>query len=212
MSQQINLFNPVFLVQQKHFSLLTIVQALALILLGAGLLYVYAAYQVYELSKQFTESSKRFAAEQVRLAGQTAEFSPQSADQLLQDRLRVLEKKAAESKQLADSLRDSAVGNSTGYSEYMRAFARQVMPGIWLTGFNLKGNATYISLSGGALNPELVPVYIQKLRRESIMQGKRFSALLIQQPKAEENHGEHVEMKHYVSFTLQSLPDDEARQ
>ena len=97
MSQQINLFNPVFLVQQKHFSLLTIVQALALILLGAGLLYVYAAYQVYELSKQFTESSKRFAAEQVRLAGQTAEFSPQSADQLLQDRLRVLEKKAAES-------------------------------------------------------------------------------------------------------------------
>ena len=46
MSQQINLFNPIFLKQRKYFSLLTMLQALGLIVLGSLFFYGYALYQV----------------------------------------------------------------------------------------------------------------------------------------------------------------------
>ncbi len=51
MSQQINLFNPVFLTQKKYFSVLTMLQALGLIVLGSALFYGYALYQVAQMSK-----------------------------------------------------------------------------------------------------------------------------------------------------------------
>lgn len=209
MSQQINLFNPVFLRQQKLFSLLTMLQGLGLILLGSLLFYAYARYQVSELDKQSEQSSRRFNAEQARLAGYSAEFSPKQANQLLQDELQQLEKKVAEADTLVDTLRSGAVGNTTGYSEYMRAFSRQVVPGLWLTGFSVIGDAAQISLNGGVLDPELVPVYIQKLGAEEVMQGKSFSTLQIQQPGIDVKA--KVTAARYLEFTLRSTPDIEAK-
>lgn len=209
MSQQINLFNPVFLKQQKLFSLLTMLQGLGLILLGSLLFYAYAIYQVSELSRQSEQSSRRFNAEQTRLLGYSAEFSPQQANQRLQDELQQLEKKVAEASTLVEVLRSGAVGNTTGYSEYMRAFSRQVVPGLWLTGFTVTGDAAQISLNGGVLDPELVPVYIQKLGREGVMQGKNFSTLQMQQPKVDVK--DKVTAAHYLEFTLHSTPDKEAK-
>ncbi len=46
MSQQINLFNPIFLKQKKHFSAATMAQALGLILLGCVILSAYVSYRV----------------------------------------------------------------------------------------------------------------------------------------------------------------------
>jgi len=209
MSQQINLFNPVFLKQQKLFSLLTMLQGLGLILLGSLLFYAYAAYQVSELSRQSEQSSKRFNAEQARLIGYSAEFSPQLANQRLQDELQQLEKRVAEANTLIEVLRSGAVGNTTGYSEYLRAFSRQVVPGLWLTGFRVTGDAAQISLSGGVVNPELVPVYIQKLGHEGVMQGKSFSDLQMRQPKVDVTS--KVTAARYLEFTLHSTPDKEAR-
>jgi hypothetical protein len=110
-----------------------------------------------------------------------------------------------------DTLRSGAVGNTTGYSEYLRAFSRQVVPGLWLTGFKLTGDAAQISLRGGAVNPELVPVYIQKLGNESVMQGKTFATLQIQQPKVDAKSDAKSAPAHYVEFTLHSTPDNEAQ-
>lgn len=207
MSQQINLFNPVFLKQHKLFSLLTMLQGLGLILAGSMLFYAYARYQVAELDKQSEQSTRRFNVEQARLTGYSAEFSPQQANQLLQDELQQLEKKVAETHNLVEVLRSGAVGNTTGYSEYMRAFARQVVPGLWLTGFTVTGDAAQISLNGGVLDPQLVPVYIQKLGREGVMQGKSFATLQIQQPEVKDK----AAAARYLEFTLLSAPDTEAK-
>ena len=50
MSQQINLFNPVFLKQKKYFSVIAMGQALAMIAVGSALFYGYANYQVQQLA------------------------------------------------------------------------------------------------------------------------------------------------------------------
>lgn len=208
MSQQINLFNPAFIKQRKYFSLLTMLQGLGLIVAGSLLFYGYAIYQVDELRKQSEESGKRYRAEEVRLARYAAEFSPQQANQALQDEVRRLEKRIADQAELIEIIKSGAVGNTTGYSEYMRAFSRQVAQGLWLTGFKVTGDAAQISLSGAAIAPDLLPAYIQRLSKESVMRGKTFSTLQMRQPKVDTSQGA---IPRYVEFILHSGPDSEAK-
>ena len=200
MSQQINLFNPIFLKQQKYFSMLAMLQALVLIALGSALFYGYAAYQVRLLTRQSEETSKRYTAEQLRLTRYTAEFSPQQSSRMLEEELKNAEARAAAQRELIETLKSGVIGNTAGYSEYMRAFARQAVPGLWLTGFNITGDAAQMSLNGAVLSPELVPVYIQRLSREKVMHGKLFASLQMQQPKVESGKAAR-----YVEFALQSV-------
>jgi hypothetical protein len=87
-----------------------------------------------------------------------------------------------------------------------------------LTGFKVTGDAEQISLSGGVVSPELLPAYIQRLGRESIMKGKTFSTLMMQQSKPDAAAGAGagagqapaVAARPFVEFTLHSSPDSKA--
>lgn len=205
MSQQINLFNPIFLKQSKMLSLLAMMQALGLILLGSCFFYGYAWYQVQQLTQQSIESDKRFKAGQENLTRYTTEFSPQQANELLQKEVQNLEKQVFDQTKVVDALKSGAVGNTDGYSAYMRAFSRQIIAGLWLTGFNVIGNGTHIRLTGGVLRAELLPAYIRRLNSEVVMQGKSFSKLQMQQPIVVVP--KDAKSAKYVEFSLQSEED-----
>lgn len=212
MSQQINLFNPIFMKQRKYFSLPTMLQALALIVLGSLVFYAYARYQVGQLDKQYAENTRRFESDQVRLASLAAEFSPQQSNQLLQDEVRQLEKNLADQTELVDTLRSGVIGNTAGYSQYMSAFARQVVPGLWLTGFKVTGDGGQISLNGAVIDGKLLPDYIRRLGREPSMQGKSFSTLQMQQVKSIPGKDSKLPpVPRYVEFVLQSAADSEVK-
>jgi hypothetical protein len=204
MSQQINLFNPAFVRRQQHFSLKTMLQGLGLILLGSGCVYGYAHYQVWQLELQVVESTRRFNLEQLRLGSLAAEFSPQRSNDALQEEVQRLDRLVGEQGDLVEVLKSGAMGNTVGYSEYMRAFSRQVVPGLWLTGFDVGGDGTQLTLYGAVTHPDLLPEYIQRLRRESVMQGKNFAALQMQQAKADKPGA----APRYVEFVLRSSVEE----
>ena len=52
MSQQINLYNPVFLKRKKTFSAVTMLDALALLLVGVAAFYAYASTTTLHLDRQ----------------------------------------------------------------------------------------------------------------------------------------------------------------
>ncbi|GAB5605283.1 PilN domain-containing protein [Sideroxyarcus sp. TK5] len=201
MSQQINLFNPVFLKQRKHFSALTMLQALLLIVLGSMLFYGYAMYQVKLLAKQTAEMNVRYEAEQRRLVNYINEFSPERAQKQLNDELQMVEAQASQQETLLATLKSGAFGNTQGYSEYLRAFARQTVKGLWLTGFDINGDGAQMSLQGAVVNPRLLPEYIQRMNREPVMRGKSFAALQMKQPEAANNQS----ATGYVEFNLRSV-------
>ncbi len=200
MSQQINLFNPIFMKQKKYFSVVTMLQALGLILLGSALFYGYAAYQVVHMSGQTDEMAKRYAAEQAKLVQLTNEYSRQNTGLRLENELKQLEARAAAQTTLLNLLKSGALGNTRGYSEYMRALARQSIKGLWLTAFDIVGDGVQMSVSGAVVDPQLVPAYIQRLGKEKVMQGKTFSTLQIQQP--DDDGGRRV--PRYAEFNLRS--------
>jgi len=199
-TRQINLYNPAFQRQKKYFSAMAMIQSLVIVMVGVGLFFVYATHQVAQLEKLSVETDQRLTVDQSRLAEFQAQYSPQQEAQLLESELKKLEARASAQQALVDTLKNGSIGNTQGYSEYMRAFARQAVNGLWLTNFDLTGDAAQISLSGGVLSPDLLPAYVQKLSQEKIMRGKSFAALQMQQPKS--GSGKAV---HYTEFTLQSV-------
>lgn len=186
MSQQINLFNPAFQKKKRHFSAATMAQASGLVLLGALAFYGYAAYQVSILQVQATEADNRLKAEQTRLTKLAGEYSPQQKSKMLTEEIERLKPQVAARRDVANTLKSGAMGNTQGYSEYMTAFARQSVSGLWLTGFSLSGAGDEIGVAGRVLRPELVPAYLRRLNQEPVMRGREFSFLKIGVPKQEE--------------------------
>jgi hypothetical protein len=121
--------------------------------------------------------------------------------------VRRLEKRVADQAELLEIINSGALGNTGGYAEYMRAFARQVVPGLWLTGFRVGGDAAQISLSGAVTDPELLPAYIQRLGREEVMRGRTFATLQMRQPKAVSQDA----IPRYIEFSLHSGADGEVK-
>lgn len=211
MSQQINLLNPLLKKQRDFLSLRNMLQALGFIFIGSLLFYGYALYVANQLTKQYEENVQRYNAEQANLARFAKDFSPQRSSEVLQAEVSSLEKELEAKNELGDALKLSAGGSTTGFSEYMRAFSRRAVQGLWLTGFTITGDGLEISLSGRSLAPELLPTYIQRLGDEQIMQGKTFSTLEIKAGAGGGASAISPSGPRYMEFKLHSTLASEAK-
>ena len=119
-----------------------------------------------------------------------------------------LETQAASRREVVDILKSGAIGSTEGYTGFMRAFARQIVNGLWLTGFSIQGSGEGISLNGRTLRPELVPAYLRRLNQEPVMQGREIGSLQIGAPKAgpakDAAAGPAQPAPRYLEFSLQS--------
>lgn len=183
MSQQINLYNPLLLRKQKLFSLQTMLEALGLILLGALLFYAYAWYSVRVTKNQVDKTTSMYASALTQLDSLREKSGQRTPSKLLQEEVARLEAQVKTRQNVVGVLVRGEVGNKEGFSEYFRALSRQTPDGLWLTGFEVSGSGE-VALSGRALNPELVPVFISQLNREAVLAGKHFDTLEIGIPHA----------------------------
>lgn len=205
MSQQINLFNPVFLKQKKHFSAKTMLQALGLIWLAVLAVYGLQMYQLSTLRTQ--ERSMRAQAEHVsRQLVNAGEGQNIGASRTLEDELKRAESDLKLLQDVTGAVQAEVGGNSEGFSKYLAAFARQPVSGLWLTGVTVAGDD--LELRGRALRPELLPVFIRRLGREDVLRGKGFSELSVV-ARAEPAKAAQVQpagtpeaLQHFVEFSL----------
>jgi hypothetical protein len=178
-SQQINLFNPLFLKQKKYFSALTMTQALGLLVLGLAAFYGFAFWQNLSLARQTAESERAYEQQKRQFVKVTAELTPQKRDTQLDQDLRNTEAAIASRQALLGELQTGVMADSAGYSEYLRAFARQTVHGLWLTSIQIAEGGAQLSMSGRALEADLVPVLIGRLKQESVLRGRPLEALAI---------------------------------
>ena len=185
MSQQINLYSPIFLGKKKYFSAATLLQGLALIAISMATFYAYALYQVSALGTQAADLDKRLAVEKARLVKVTAEFAPQQQSNALEQEVKLAETQLATNQKIAAAFKGGAVSATQGFSEFMRALARQSVNGLWLTGFDVSGSESNMTISGRTLFPALVPVYLQRLNSEPTLKGRQLVSLQMRQSGAE---------------------------
>lgn len=206
MSQQINLFSQVFLKKRIiRYSAATMLRVLGLIVAGAVLLYGYLIYQTNALTAQAAEAETKLASERESLAKFTSEYAPQQKSAQLETEIKKAEAQLKARQEMVETLKQGGtIGSTESFSEYMRAFARQSVNGLWLTGFNIAGAGTEMAIIGRTLRPELVPMYVQRLSREPVMKGRQFASLRISSPQQATSVAKPAGNLLYLDFSLQS--------
>ena len=181
MTQQINLFNPIFLIQRKIFSAVNMLDALAVLLVGVALFYGYASIETLNLDRQSVETARQYDQSKARLGEVSARYAPKQADAALAAEVATLQAQVDAGKANLRDLGGSVLGGGSGYAEYLRALARQSLAGLWLTGFSVGKGGEDMEISGRALRPELVPSYIHRLTQEKALHGRAFDSLSMTQ-------------------------------
>lgn len=174
MSQQINLYQPIFRKEKIVFSAQTIFW-LGLGFVALLVLWSFTVDQrVDSLEAERTrqaQAEERAVAQLARLR-ETAASSQPSAE--LQARTETLRERRDELRESLQALEHQTPVAQSAMANRLDALARQLPRGMWLRGIEMRGNGQDISMQGRALGARLVPNYLQRLGEESALVGTGF--------------------------------------
>lgn len=129
------------------------------------------------LAAQAAQIEQQLKAERDQLAALGQQAQAQKADPMLSAQLAGAEALLAARREAIAVLEQGRIGNALGFSEYLRAFARQSLPGLWLTGFDITAGGSDLGIDGRALDAELLPRYVRRLNAEQVFRGRNFATL-----------------------------------
>ncbi|MES2017255.1 MAG: hypothetical protein V4484_12230 [Pseudomonadota bacterium] len=199
MTQQINLFNPIFRKQKKYFSSATMLQALGVICLACALLAADAMRRQRAVQSQAAAVDALLLVRQQKLADYKVSYAPRVKDPALATSIRAAESELLLLNNAAAMIERGGFGETRGFANYLRAFARQSIDGLWLTGLNISAGGAQLGVEGNAMQGELVPLYVRRLASEAVMRGKDFSSLKMEAASAPTGAAPA-----YLKFSLQS--------
>lgn len=205
MSQQINLYSPIFRKQEKVFSATTMLQGFVLIILVIAVSFYVVSLQTSVLQINVTESGRQLKSELERLKLYGAGDSPAERTKLLAERKKKLDASLASNTQALAAFDSDAVGRAQGYSDVLRALARISLDGVWLTRIQFAKGKGDLSIAGRATRADLVPAYLERLRSEETLRGREFSRLEVTQATASAKP-DAPPRPPFVAFSLSSDP------
>ena len=183
MSQQINLYNPALEPRVQILSGRRMVAALAAFGVACGLLWGLAGMDAARLARAERAQAAQLAQIQAEMTTLTQQVTGRKPSAQLQEELHSVEALLGARNQVMATLASGRLGDTRGVSEYLRAFARQSTEGVWLTGLRIAQGGNDIVIEGRTVDADLVPLYLQRLRRESALRGHGFESLSVSQPQ-----------------------------
>lgn len=203
MSQQINLYNPAFRRQKRHFSAATMLQVLGVLIAALVVIYQIQARQNVVLERVLAETDRQLTGQRERMLSVSKQLgvstgpSPVLAAELARSEERLRTRQA-----LLGEVQTGAGGNA-GFSPYLAALARGGMAGLWLTHIELGGKANGILIRGRVVDSELVAAYLRRLNEQEPFAGRTVRELRL--VAREEKEKGAPGPQRFVEFTM-SLP------
>lgn len=215
MTRQINLFNPALRLKREWLTGKSLLNGTGIMVVVLGL---YGGVVRWE-NQQLTEETGRIGAELAGMQEDVARLNQEIAERKVssktQDALQRAEATLQGRERLKEALESGALGSSEGFSEFMRAFARQTQEGLWMVGLQMAEGGRSITLEGRTVNPDLIPGYIRGLNGEATLRGRSFGALNMQlvadesgkdgpaaAPAAKTGQGEAAKLPPFHEFLL----------
>ncbi len=186
MSQQINLFNPLF--RKRGFSFTSSAALLYGLIIATAAGSAAALYQhvrVRQAAATAQAVEQHHKAMTARFDKIKADLSQHKPNAQLEAQIAELDMQLKGRQEIIETLNSGVVGNSSGFSEYMRAFSHLNVKGLWLTGFEIARGGNDLAIQGRTLSADLVGTYLNQLNREIPFQNRPFAAMRINQPPAE---------------------------
>lgn len=183
MSAQINLYHPRFRKVEDWLNLGNLLLATGAVALLLGGWALFARHEAAQRQTEAAAVGSELEALKATVEEATRK-STQPADPRLLAEVSHAEAVLTHRTEIVHLLESGAVGNSGGFSEFFRGFARQTPPGLWLTGFTLGAGGGDMEIRGSSYDEKIVPDYIRRLGGEKIFQGRQFSALSLHRDAA----------------------------
>lgn len=183
MSQQINLLNPALRPPRDWLTATPLAVVCGVVLLLVALVYVSVRVRTDGLEREANRQTAQLKTLQSRLVVQAKAVAARKPDPHLAAELSSARSELQGRQAIMAMLQGGALGDTRGFAEYLRGFARQVPSGLWLTGFTIGAGGSEMEIRGRMLDPATLPEYIHRLNSEPAFQGRSFAALSIQRPE-----------------------------
>ena len=184
MSQNINLFNPAFRKPRRLLTLAVVAQCLGITLAALFGYHYYLQQQVSGLAAELAVTEKLLRTQGGFVDKLKEKPIPPVTEAQLDAEIGQLEAELKRAEESIEALKGGAIGSRQGFAEYLRAFSRQSVGGLWLTGFSIGGRGG-LELRGRGRSPDLLPSYIQRLNRERVLAGRNIARLEMSRPTLE---------------------------
>jgi hypothetical protein len=176
--QQINLYLPELRPRRNWLTARRLVSV-------AGILLIVMTVTAGWMELQTTLAQSRMDRLQVQIQEQTLrveqverETAARATDQALVQEMNARELRLTQSRDLYEFMRSTELGNLAGFSGYLMDLSRASFQGIWLSEIRIRGDASYVYLSGSADMPAMLPDYVSRLSMgRSDLRTKRFNRL-----------------------------------
>lgn len=179
MSQQINLYLPALRRRRDPWSLANVTLVAGIVLTLIVSTGVWARMSAAKLEAEARRLEPQSKAMQEQLTELSRLASSTKPDPRLKQEFDTVQARLSARQEMLSLLAQGLGPQATGFSEYLRGFARQTPQGLWLVGFTVQGDGSGMQIKGRTLDPALIPEYIKRLNSEKIFQGRSFSSLEI---------------------------------
>lgn len=189
MSQQINLFDPALQRKRDWLALTNVVVAAGILAAAVGAAGVTARSELPALTAQSAAGEAQLKTMRDQLAALSQQVANRKPDARLEQEIGAAKLLLTARGEVLKVLQQRLGPEATPYAEYLRGFARQSLPGLWLTGLFLDGSGGGMEIQGRTADPALLPEYIRRLNTEQVFQGRAFSALKLAERKPDATAG-----------------------
>ncbi|MCC7546772.1 MAG: hypothetical protein IT532_03315 [Burkholderiales bacterium] len=210
MSQQINLFDPALAPRVERLSARLTLRAMVVVAVFAFAAAVLAQVERGRIAGLAAQRDAQLAALQGDVTRMAREAAGRKPDPAILAELESTQALAEGRRQVMARLQRGDLGDTGGVSEYLRAFARQRLDGIWLTGLSIGGAGREITVRGRTMDAQLLPEYLGRLRAEAALRGRAFATLAVDTP-ARATDDEASAAPAYLEFRLATTEGSDAQ-
>lgn len=186
-SQQINLYQPIFRKQPVAFSFWTGLLLAAIVITVMFGIYGYGKWQLQQMEVQLGNAQQYNSALKEDIAAIEKKLPEPKVNRLLEQEITQLTERRKTGLALLNTLRTRIEGNPKGFSGYFEGLARQTESGLWFTLIDIKLGGRALNLSGETVQPELVPNLLQRLEKEAAFNGKTFQVMKLKRGNSPES-------------------------
>ena len=182
--QQINLYVSELRPQRIPFAAKQIALALAVLVLVLIAIQGLLQWQGSRVQNEQRQAELRLSELQQRFQTLEQAVAQMRIDENLKVETARLAQQLENTRSLFNALNPGgSVAQAEQFSSVLEGLARQRQDGLWLTQIGVLNAGQSLELRGVVVKPELLPVYLQKLKTEPAFAGRQFNVLQLQTPE-----------------------------
>jgi len=183
--QQVNLYQPAV---RKRWGLFSFQMTLAVVLLLLplfGMLFYFEREVQQKVAKDLQIIKLQEEEKLTEIENLQSKLQPQDDAPQLEQKVELLKGERRQKVRILSRLQDQAISNTGGFSTYLEGLARKRIPELWLTQIRIDDGGEQMFLNGSALQPDLVPKYLQRLATEVAFKDRVFQTFTLTRPEGE---------------------------